>query len=114
MMRNTIIHKFVDFIPEKLEEGILYVSVNHCVAIHKCICGCENEVVTPIATTEWKLMFDGETVSLSPSIGNWNFKCRSHYWIKNNRIIIANSRNEDKPMKKKKKSKKNFFQFWKK
>ncbi|MFC4855982.1 DUF6527 family protein [Actinophytocola glycyrrhizae] len=24
--------------------------------------------------------FNGETVSLSPSIGNWSFPCRSHYY----------------------------------
>jgi hypothetical protein len=27
------------------------------------------------------MMFDGETVSLDPSIGNWSFPCRSHYWL---------------------------------
>jgi hypothetical protein len=26
---------------------------------------------------------------LPPSIGNWSLKCRSHYWIKNNRISWA-------------------------
>jgi acyl-CoA reductase-like NAD-dependent aldehyde dehydrogenase len=29
----------------------------------------------------WRLSFDGESISLSPSIGNWNFPCESHYWI---------------------------------
>ncbi|MGE0568571.1 MAG: DUF6527 family protein [Bacteroidia bacterium] len=28
-------------------------------------------------------------MSLSPSIGNWNFKCRSHYFITRNKICIA-------------------------
>jgi len=42
--------------------------------------------VTPIQPTDWKLIFDGKTVSLHPSIGNWSFACRSHYWIKNNRV----------------------------
>jgi hypothetical protein len=27
------------------------------------------------------MIFDGETVSLDPSIGNWSFPCRSHYWL---------------------------------
>jgi Family of unknown function (DUF6527) len=33
-----------------------------------------------------ELTFDGETVSLDPSIGNWSFSCRSHYWIVRNQV----------------------------
>lgn len=29
----------------------------------------------------WTLIFDGDTVSLDPSIGNWSFHCQSHYLI---------------------------------
>ncbi len=86
---KTLQHKFVEFIPEQLEDGILYVSLTYCTAIHKCVCGCNNEVVTPFSPTDWKMMFDGETISLSPSIGNWNFNCKSHYWIKKNEVIFA-------------------------
>jgi hypothetical protein len=52
----------------------------------KCACGCGKEVVTPLSATDWKLIFDGKTVSLDPSIGNWGFPCRSHYWVRNNRM----------------------------
>jgi hypothetical protein len=83
---KTLQHKFVELIPEQLEEGVLYISLQYCTAVHKCVCGCGNEVVTPISPTDWKVTFDGETVSLNPSIGNWNFKCQSHYWIQNNKI----------------------------
>ncbi|MBX3165132.1 MAG: hypothetical protein KF900_11700 [Bacteroidetes bacterium] len=86
---KTLQHRFVDFIPEKLEGGILYISMEYCTAIHLCVCGCGNEVVTPISPTDWKLSFNGESVSLTPSIGNWNFKCKSHYWITNNQIEMA-------------------------
>ncbi|MBL7894533.1 MAG: hypothetical protein JNK50_04495 [Bacteroidia bacterium] len=82
-------HKFVETIPDKVEEGILYISIEYCTAIHKCVCGCGNEVVTPLSPTDWKLTFNGETVSLSPSIGNWSFKCQSHYWITYNKISHA-------------------------
>jgi hypothetical protein len=78
-------------IPERIEEGIIYISMEYCTAIHKCICGCGNEVVTPISPTDWKLLFDGESISLSPSIGNWNFDCKSHYWITNNKIAHSRS-----------------------
>ncbi len=82
-------HKFVDFIPEVIEEKILYISIEYFTAIHICVCGCGNEVVTPISPTDWELHFNGKTVSLSPSIGNWNFECKSHYFIKRNKIHQA-------------------------
>lgn len=84
-------HKFVEFIPDRIEDGILYISIQYCTAIHKCVCGCGNEVVTPLSPTDWKLTFDGKTVSLYPSIGNWNFDCQSHYWIKKSKVEHANS-----------------------
>ena len=82
-------HVFVEFIPDELEQGIIYISTRFATASHLCCCGCGNKVVTPIRPTDWKLIFDGKTVSLDPSIGNWSFSCRSHYWIRNNRVQWA-------------------------
>ena len=79
-------HKFVKNIPEKLENGVIYISMEYSTAIHKCCCGCGDEVVTPFSPTSWKLVFDGKTISLYPSIGNWSFECQSHYWIINNEV----------------------------
>lgn len=87
-------HRFVELVPDVLEDGVLYISIEYCSAIHKCVCGCGNEVVTPISPTGWQLSFDGKTVSLYPSIGNWNFECKSHYWIRKNRVILARKWNE--------------------
>lgn len=89
-----ITHKFVEFIPEQIEEGVLYISIEYCTAVHKCVCGCGNEVVTPLSPTDWELVFNGKTVSLSPSIGNWNFECKSHYFITRNRIRYARHWND--------------------
>lgn len=83
---TTIQHKFVELIPKELEEGVLYITITYRTAVHKCVCGCGNKVVTPIHPTGWKLSYNGRTVSLSPSIGNWNFECKSHYFITNNII----------------------------
>jgi hypothetical protein len=105
-------HKFVEFIPEQLEDGILYISLTYCTAIHKCVCGCNNEVVTPFSPTDWKMTFDGETISLYPSIGNWNFDCKSHYFIRNSKIEFCRiwSKDEiDNGLKKDKKKKNAFF-----
>ncbi len=82
-------HEFVEFIPEELREGTIYVSIRFATASHRCCCGCGQKVVTPITPTDWKLVFDGKTISLDPSIGNWGFTCRSHYWIRNNRVQWA-------------------------
>jgi len=82
-------HKFVEFIPDVLEGDVIYVSLTYGTVSHRCCCGCGREVVTPLTPNDWKLIFDGETISLYPSIGNWNFACRSHYWIRNNRVEWA-------------------------
>lgn len=90
MMRYTRLeHRFVENIPECLTSGVLYISMEYATAVHCCCCGCGEEVVTPFTPSEWKMTFDGETVSLSPSIGNWNFACRSHYFVQNGRVIEA-------------------------
>lgn len=107
---KTIQYKFVEFIPDTIEDGILYISVEYCTAIHKCACGCGKEVVTPLSPTDWAISFNGKTVTLSPSIGNWNFDCKSHYWIKSSEIRwagkwsdmkISEGRKEDSVKKKK-------------
>lgn len=88
---KIIAHKFVEFIPEKenLEDNILYISMDSDTVIHKCCCGCGNEVVTPLSPTDWKLTYDGKSITLYPSIGNWNFDCQSHYWIKKSKVLMA-------------------------
>lgn len=85
-------HQFVASAPEKLEDGVLYVSPQYRTAMHKCCCGCGHEVVTPFSPTDWQMLFDGISVTLHPSIGNWSLACRSHYWIERNKIVWAGQR----------------------
>lgn len=92
---DTLSHEFVEFIPEKLENGVLYISLPYATAVHKCCCGCGHEVVTPFSPTDWKLIFDGVSVTLTPSIGNWSFPCRSHYLITNSKINWAGGWSEE-------------------
>lgn len=82
-------HEFVTSIPDRLDDGVLYISLTYATAVHNCACGCRNEVVTPFSPTDWSMTFDGESVSLSPSIGNWSFPCQSHYWLKDGRVAWA-------------------------
>lgn len=87
--RTAVRHEFVDYIPEKLDDGVLYVGVRYATAAHLCCCECGNEVTTPLSPAQWSLTFDGQTTSLAPSIGNWSFACQSHYWIERNRVVSA-------------------------
>lgn len=90
MAREILLaHEFVDFIPDELKEQTLYISQTYSTAVHKCCCGCGREVVTPLSPTGWQLTFDGKTVSLFPSIGNWALPCQSHYFITSNKVIWA-------------------------
>ena len=89
-MKNTSIRpEFVDIIPNHLEEGVLYICERYKTAIHKCCCGCGEEAVTPLSPADWSIRIEGNGVSLSPSIGNWNFACKSHYFIHSNKVIWA-------------------------
>ena len=87
-------HAYVEYIPEKLEPGVLYISRKYRTASHLCCCGCDSKVVTPLNPAKWKLADHGQTVSLFPSIGNWSFPCKSHYWIDHGRIRWAREMSE--------------------
>lgn len=89
MKQVTLSHEFVDEIPPDIEEGRLYISIRYRTAAHLCPCGCGTKVVTPIKPPKWHLTYDGETVSLKPSIGRWQLPCRSHYYIRRNQIVWA-------------------------
>lgn len=89
MRRDGLTHEFVESIPATLEEGRLYISIRFRTASHLCACGCGTKVVTPIKPAKWHLTYDGETVSLWPSVGRWQLPCRSHYWIRHDRVEWA-------------------------
>ena len=78
-------HKFIEFRPKELEDGVLYISMEHNSVLHKCVCGCGELVVTPLSPSEWQIAFNGKSITLYPSIGNWNFdfECfhRYHFFI---------------------------------
>jgi hypothetical protein len=86
---DSIRPEFVTSVPDQLEDGVLYISERFRICSHKCCCGCGEEVVTPLSPAEWKLTREGEFVSLWPSVGNWDYACRSHYVIRRNRVLPA-------------------------
>ena len=105
--------EFVRRVPAELEEGVLYVCLDCDVVVHKCACGCGEKVVLPLSPEHWKLTYDGE-VTLSPSIGNYQYECKSHYFIRNGKVVWVESFKEEfKSKKKRKKKKKSFFKQFK-
>lgn len=86
MHGDRLQHQFVEEIPRELQPGILYISMEFATAQHLCPCGCGGEVVTPLHPTRWRLTYDGEGVSLHPSVGSGSLPCRSHYFIRDNHI----------------------------
>ena len=94
LKKIEIVPVFVEFIPDTMKQDILYISKEYHCAIHLCLCGCGNKVVTPLnhiseatgnkITTGWDYTEKDGKVSLSPSIGNYNFPCQYHYIITNN------------------------------
>jgi len=86
--------EYVEFIPKEMVQGIIYISLEYNTAIHLCLCGCKNQVVTPLnhisiitgsrIMSGWDFYNNNGKVSLSPSIGNYSFDCKSHYILTNN------------------------------
>jgi len=83
--------QFIKNLPEKLSEGVIYISEEFATAGHLCCCGCGSEIFTPFNKAQWQLTKNQKTgtVSLYPSIGNWKYPCQSHYWIDKNIVKDA-------------------------
>lgn len=91
-MRHQVIRpEFVESAPTQLSDGVIYISDRFRTTLHKCCCGCGREVVTPLNPAGWSYKRDGGIVTLKPSIGNWSFPCKSHYFIIKNEVVWANT-----------------------
>lgn len=86
--------ELVEFMPSKLEPGVLYVSGKYRTAAHLCACGCGEKIRTQLGPMGWKFSSQRQGPSLDPSIGNWQKPCRSHYFIKRGLVVWATSLTE--------------------
>ncbi|WP_423748244.1 DUF6527 family protein [Geothrix paludis] len=91
MKQQAVRPEFVKVIPERLEDGVLYICEQYRTVAHNCCCGCGQEVITPLGPADWSLRREGDNVTLHPSIGNWGFPCRSHYFIRRNQVVWLKS-----------------------
>lgn len=122
MKIHTLIPVMVEEIPspDDIQPRVLYISHKYGTAVHHCACGCGEEVITPLSPEGWTLHFNGQ-FSLTPSIGNFQFSCKSHYFITNDEVCWCTDDSErfkSNPRIKKKKvkhNKKNLKKgFWRK
>jgi hypothetical protein len=87
--------EYVTQFPEQLQEGVLYICEEFSLTAHKCCCGCGEDVYNKLSPVKWQLAkMPDQSVSLTPSIGNDAYECRSHYWIQRNRVIDAGPMSE--------------------
>lgn len=79
---------FVETIPRlpEMEEGTLYVSMRFATLSHLCPCGCGRLVDVTLDPATRSLTYDGEYLTLRPSIGV-TFPCESHYSIVRNAVM---------------------------
>ena len=93
---------FLEYFPDEFESGILYVSMQYAICGHLCACGCGEKVITPLSPTRWKLVYNGEDVTLYPSIGNYSFACQSHYFLTNGNVVWVGDHDVENGKRKKK------------
>ena len=79
----------VEYVPKALEPGVLYVADEFDIAVHLCACGCGSKITTPLGPAEWSVSERNGLPTLSPSVGNWQLPCRSHYFITSGRTQWA-------------------------
>lgn len=84
----TATPEFVEFIPEKLEEKIFYISKEYGVMCHLCLCGCGNKTCIPVGDIQterdWQMIENNGMVTFKPSLLHSQLDCKSHYIITNN------------------------------
>ncbi len=97
MMPRTVRFEpeFVENVPSELAPDKLYISTRYRTASHLCACGCGRQVVTPIKPSKWEFTYNGDTISLWPSIGRWQLPCKSHYIIREGEVVWARAFSEE-------------------
>jgi len=71
-----------------MEDGKVYISNRHQTSAHKCACGCGELTIMPFGNKGkwWTLTNNNGKITFTPSVGNMQFPCRSHYFITNNKV----------------------------
>lgn len=74
--------------PDEPHPSEFYHSEEFRSSLHLCACGCGRRVVLPIKPAGWQMTVGNDGgVSIFPSVGNREFGCRSHYLIRDGRVV---------------------------
>jgi hypothetical protein len=85
---------FVETLPdvEQMEEAKIYISKKYHCSGHRCLCGCGELTILPFNLIingqyrGWNLIeHDNGKISFTPSVGNFQIPCKSHYIITKNK-----------------------------
>jgi hypothetical protein len=85
--------EFVETMPDEKQEGVLYISMEYGGSGHRCPCGCGEWIWLPFNTEtvnnphEWKLTNNNNLITFEPSIGSFQIPCKSHYYIRENKVV---------------------------
>ena len=77
---------------QNLDDGVIYIVDGPRHIEFNCPCGCGNAVMIPFHArgdkdvSGWELQEREGVVTLSPSILSSGFECKSHYFIRENRV----------------------------
>lgn len=74
-----------------LEDGVIYVVDGTPYVEYNCPCGCGGVVMLPTKNNQrdyegWGFWEQDGKVTLSPSVFSTGFPCKSHYFIRANRV----------------------------
>lgn len=89
MRLGRIEPRFVNVVPDVLEDGVVYIAIEYGAVVHACCCGCGEKVTTPLSPAQWTITYNGEELSLQPSVGSGTLPCNSHYFITRNEVRWA-------------------------
>lgn len=75
----------------ELEDGVLYIADDEPYAAWLCPCGCGRIVVASVEHENsthptWHIEEKDGKVTLNPSVDSMWWPCRSHYFVRENRI----------------------------
>ena len=77
------------YIPKQseMEPNKIYISREFETSSHLCLCGCGRLTVLPLKPNSGWVLQEHQSgkVSFSPSVGNFQLPCRSHYIITKNK-----------------------------
>jgi len=89
--KESVTPVYTDTLPNVsiMDEGIIYISIEFGVTGHRCLCGCGELTILPINNVidgkdhGWKMTDKDGKLTFTPSVGNFQIPCKSHYIITN-------------------------------